>query len=113
MNVFTYLKDENDKIKLLKGVCNILYLVILNNNLFSSVYSINYGLQVDVPIILVLINIFSESLLYTLISYFILQYRKELLHALKYRLAKVDFSVLQDVMMAHSLGRLTGDGLHL
>jgi len=32
----------------------------MNNNLFCSVYSINYGLQVDVPIIMVLINIFSE-----------------------------------------------------
>jgi len=54
----------------------------MNNNLFCSVYSINYGLQVDVPIIMVLINIFSESPLNVLISSLILQNRKELLHAL-------------------------------
>lgn len=73
----------NHKIKLLKHVCDIRYLVILNNNLLCCVYSINYGLEVEVPIILVLINIFSESTLQILISCLILQHRKELPHALQ------------------------------
>lgn len=79
----------NHNIKLLKHICDVLYLVILNNNLFCSVYSVNYDLQVDVPIIRVLVNIFSESPPHILIGSLILQHRNELLHALKYTLAYI------------------------